>query len=672
MGKELDMDCAPALPTFRFHVGVTGHRFTNPVYAQNRDAIAAVVDQIFETLEIVASQTSGSSTQAIPIRVHSLLVDGFDQNAAQQALSRGWSLVAPLPFGVTLNTAINARPHDLGEAQFLLTQKGICGAQTQERAQQINALISAATCFELAEQDDYIAHLFLETKRAPANSASAQAFAFAASQRVEMAARVMIEQSDVVIGVWDGANTSFTGGTGHTIALALTLGVPVLWIDAAMPTRWHLLRSPEDLADRQSQARQNPPLDSIFEDLILSAKGNTTSHQKGKKADHLEGINALLGDTWRPHSQKRWHAYRRVEAIFGDQTFGNRFKSLRQTYESPQQILTGSAAPTLEAALALPTQERAFVDAIGTKVLGRFAWADGISARLSDSYRSGMVMNFMFSAFAIAGGIAYLPFASSAQKWRFALFELALLVAIVAIIWVGQKRRWHGRWFETRRVAEYLRHAPILLALGIARPAYLWPSGTHTSWPESYVRHTLRDIGLPGVTITTDYIHNALARLLKPFVAGQIRYHDSKAKRLARVHHNLDRLSERLFQLAIASVSVYLVLYGAGALKIINPDVPYQLSKLFTFLGVLLPTFGGAIAGIRYFGDFERFSAISAVTARKLETIDARIAILLKAPRTSLTYAQAAELGHATDDIVIGEIESWQAVFSGKHMTVPV
>ena len=39
---------------------------------------------------------------------------------------------------------------------------------------------------------------------------------------------------------------------------------------------------------------------------------------------------------------------------------------------------------------------------------------------------------------------------------------LALLLgAILAITWVGQRRRWHGRWFETRRVAEYLRHAPL-------------------------------------------------------------------------------------------------------------------------------------------------------------------------------------------------------------------
>ena len=35
-------------------------------------------------------------------------------------------------------------------------------------------------------------------------------------------------------------------------------------------------------------------------------------------------------------------------------------------------------------------------------------------------------------------------------------------------------------------------------------------------------------------------------------------------------------------------------------------------------------------------------------------------------------YARAAELCHAADEIVVSEIENWQAVFGGKHITVPV
>jgi hypothetical protein len=47
-----------------------------------------------------------------------------------------------------------------------------------------------------------------------------------------------------------------------------------------------------------------------------------------------------------------------------------------------------------------------------------------------------------------------------------------------------------------------------------------------------------------------------------------------------------------------------------------------------------------------------------------------RIALL--APVAALDYGAVAELAHRADEIVVSEIENWQAVFGGKHITVPV
>jgi hypothetical protein len=88
--------------------------------------------------------------------------------------------------------------------------------------------------------------------------------------------------------------------------------------------------------------------------------------------------------------------------------------------------------------------------------------------------------------------------------------------------------------------------------------------------------------------------------------------------------------------------------------------------------GVVLPTLGAAIAGIRYFGDFERFAAISEVTAEKLNAVHQRINLLMAVPEEMLDYGRVSDLAHASDDIVVSEIESWQSVFGGKHITVPV
>jgi hypothetical protein len=674
LAKKQVSSAPPPRPDVGFSLGVTGHREANANFAANRGAIEAVLHDVMTSIDAsiaLVQQTSGHEQHA-PTRLHALLTDGLDQIAARQALARNWDLIVPLPFGVALNTAINANPAELADAKALVDGLDAASPETQARADLIEELISQARCFELADQDAAISALFLDKMAAPNDIAKAQAYSFAASERVALAAQVMIEQSDLIIGVWDGANTSFTGGTGHTIALALSMGAPVLWIDARAPQDWRILFAPEELAGRNATDATPQDRQAALIEIVRTAIQSQPSKSHGAKSSHLDDIAALDGEKWPQHSPRVWHAYRRVEALFGSPTLKGRFKSLRQTYESPDEIATGSAKAHLAKALALPGQSPDFVGQMATGILRRFAWADGISSRLSDTYRGGMILNFVFSAFAIVSGMAYLPFASGKEKWAFALIELILLGAILAITFVGQKRRWHGRWFETRRVAEYLRHAPILLLLGVARPAGRWPKGSETSWPEYYVRHGLRGLGLPQIAITSAYLQAALSEILLPYVSEQMHYHHGKAKRLARVHHQLDQLSELLFKFAVASVSCYLLLKLGGVINLLPSETVAHYSKLFTFLGVLFPTFGAGIAGIRYFGDFERFSAISDVTAKRLDGVATRIKLLLQAPTEDITYAHAADLAHATDDIVIAEIESWQAVFSGKHITVPV
>jgi hypothetical protein len=74
---------------------------------------------------------------------------------------------------------------------------------------------------------------------------------------------------------------------------------------------------------------------------------------------------------------------------------------------------------------------------------------------------------------------------------------------------------------------------------------------------------------------------------------------------------------------------------------------------------------------MRFFGDFERFAAISEVTSEKLDGVETRIRLLLENGEQAITYAAVAELAHRIDEIVVDEIESWQAVFGGKHLALP-
>ncbi|GAC1403796.1 MAG: hypothetical protein NVSMB69_00820 [Novosphingobium sp.] len=643
---------------------VTGHRGTNQGFRANMHAVEATLAGLFGAIGGLVDAEAATLGAVAPVRLLSLLADGTDQMAMTIAQQRGWTLAAPLPFGRALNSAINARPATHADAEALLQ-----GVQPDDPACAADAATlagwyEAVELFELADRDTAIAGEYLAVVGAPANESRTHAFRASASAQVALAGRVMIEQADLMIAVWDGESTDLVGGTGHTVACALDQGCAVLRIDPAAPERWHILHAPEALAASFRPGTFIEDRDATLARIVRSAL------RPGEGGALHQGAAGLAREKWYARSSPLWHGYRRIEALFGGEK--RPFRSLINRYETPDAIATGSGAPLLAAARALPGCDPAIPERIEREVLGRFAWTDGISARLSDAYRGGMTVSFVLSALAIVIGIAYEPFADVNRKWMFACAELGLLLGIVAITWLGSRRRWHKRWFETRRVAEYLRHAPIMLLLGAARPPGRWPKGTGTSWPEYYALHLLRAQGLPRVAMTQSYLRGVLETLLAPHVSGQRDYHVAKSKRLHTVHHRLDKLSERLFLLAVLSVSTYLVLALVSGLGYMPHEELHGAAKIFSFLGVMFPTFGAALAGIRYFGDFERFAGISEVTAGRLEAVDARIRLLQSAPDHLLTYAQVTELAHAADDIVVSEIESWQAVFGGKHFTVPV
>ncbi|MES2699739.1 MAG: hypothetical protein V4647_09035 [Pseudomonadota bacterium] len=68
---------------------------------------------------------------------------------------------------------------------------------------------------------------------------------------------------------------------------------------------------------------------------------------------------------------------------------------------------------------------------------------------------------------------------------------------------------------------------------------------------------------------------------------------------------------------AAAGIRTDLLLKDVAALHVIPHEWPHTSSHTVTFLDVALPTFGATIASIRHFGEFERFAAISEMTAAK-------------------------------------------------------
>ena len=188
--------------------------------------------------------------------------------------------------------------------------------------------------------------------------------------------------------------------------------------------------------------------------------------------------------------------------------------------------------------------------------------------------------------------------------------------------------------------------------------------------------HYLRNRAAKGFTVVQAVALSENDGLLTPNAYAERPLTDNDPCRpneayFAHVDRVIDRAAELCFLAAILSVATYLLLEAGAALGMIDASVPYALAKLFTVLGVAFPTLGSTLAGIRYFGDFERFSVISKVTASKLTDVEHRISLLLSGDPLRLTYRAVSKVVQGVDEIVIAEIESWQAVFGAKHLALP-
>ena len=648
---------ALSLPVSRFSVGVTGHREAHASFPDDPGDLIDVLRAITDRIETNLASTGGADPKG---RLLTLLSDGTDHLAAKMAIEREWELTVPLPFGRRLNAAINSGSSDPTILRSILSGNVPSHPEIAQKIATIEKLAEQSALFELADDDAKIERLLLEAVDDPGSQTAQNAFATVTALRAALAGQILIEQADVLIAVWDGQSTANIGGTGHTALSALERGVPVIWIDPMSPDDWNLLTTPEELFGT-SKIKQSDAVAARLDRFVAQASAGFDT-----KTSSMLGSLKL-----REKSSLSAHAFRRVEALFGERKFARKLGSIRQNYEQPAEVANGSGKSVITAIASFTPENKRFSQKVSSLILQRHIWLDGIASHFSDRHRSGMIINFLLGAAAIIVGVLYLPLVDPEQKWMFAAAELALLLAIVLNTSIGRKRELHSRWFETRRAAEYLRHNPILASLGVARSKGEWPQTMGTSWPERLARNVSREVSLPEARVDEAYLRRALGALRDHHIDAQRRYHHDKSEFLERVHHGLDHLSERLFAGAIFVVATFLVLTAASQLGWVSAALVTGTAKWFTVLAVALPTLGGALAGMRYFGDFERFAEISAVTQAKLDVVAARIDILLATAQGAVTYDKVADIARATDQIVFDEIQSWQSVFSSKILTVP-
>lgn len=355
---------SPPKVSLVFRIGIVGHR-PNRLKHADQNLLAARLSELltavqYEVTVDYAVQRALYSDAAPVIRAISQLAEGVDRMFAEQAIATSCELGVILPF-----------PQAEFEQDFQSPD-----ALEPDSSDRFRRLLSKArTVFQLdGSRED-------------------------SSRAYHNAGTVVLNQSDLLIVVWDGERKNQRGGTEQTFDDAIERGVPVIWIDAHAPHHWRIVTQPirklEGISHRQRAAltKSHPLIElqhqvrKLIELPAASVSGQSSRHHsKSRTEAPASAIKVFYAETQAKFNFAFW--WKLFRDALGD--FRLNCPAFRvKPYENAAQQ-------------NWPDDRSTPVAAMIDRLRPFYAWPDNLADRYADGYRSAFVMAFLAAAFAVA------------------------------------------------------------------------------------------------------------------------------------------------------------------------------------------------------------------------------------------------------------------------------
>jgi hypothetical protein len=671
---------SPPRTVIAFRVGIVGHRPNRlPKDNENLDMLRQALREVLEEVKTEVSNYAASpSTRALyseapyVLRAVSPLAEGTDRIFADQAIDLGYELLCPMPFA-----------QEEFEKDFLPPE-----ALEPDSRERFRGLLKRAregagvTTFELDGN----------------RSAAPNAYA--------LGGRVVLNQSDLLIVVWDGQNRAGDGSTVDTAQEAIRFRVPVLWIDALAPRNWQLLRDAEDMRCLEGNDRCMPR-DHGCGDPAQARKSLAEAvrrivHEEIAPPDPLAGPHQVqttqsqATEYFRERKPRFNFAF--AWKIFRDAVGSARFhlpkvlvpdfeSQVRKTWPVSGDAGDSAASPASAASGHDQSSPPDLNDWVNSRLRGHYAWPDKRGDLFADAYRSGYVLTYLLSAIAVL--VALLPMAAGLEgkaQTICVLIEFVMLLGILLLFVIGRTRRWHERWMEQRLLAELIRQLRVLIPLGGGRPFPRTPThlgvygNLSQTWMYWHMRAIARGAGIPNARVTHDYVLNCLSyidRIVGGPDEGQFKFHKDTETRSEHIAHRLHKTSAWLFGLTLFGIALHLLmeLLGSAAVPMgMKFEIPEHVRKgidhWLVLASAFLPAMAAALAAISNQGEFARVAKRSAAMADSCGRFTRQISVLRSGnARGVLKLSQVIPLAAEIAEVMVDEVADWRVVFIDRPPT---
>lgn len=591
-------------PRLVLRFGITGHRPPR-LPEVHHDKVRAQCIELFrlacQTLEEIGQNHRESFAEAAPeVKLVTSLAEGADVLASEAALEAGAALSACLPFPV------ETYARDFGPEEWERT------AALIERADTVMALSE----YSGSDEAGY-----------------------------EMAGRLVLSQSDILIAVWDGQAARGRGGTTQVVAEAVALHQPVIHIDATGEAEPELLWS-----GLHDVVPDRPSLDGVervgAREALPKLIAALCAPPDGEDAERLR---EFLDHA--PPRRRQNFGWPLLLALTGA-------RPLRKiSFEAPR---AEECAAQMAAHTAGFAQCGRFGEKLNSMLLDRFGRADAEAGCYALRFRSSFVTNFAMAGLAVLLALSGLLF-PEAKKWLIA-GELLVIFLIIANTHGANRRNLHQHWLDLRHLAERLRLLAVSGTLGQLSLREVEDGTTQPGWVSWQARATARELGL--VAATFDSAHLAKVReAMLALIAEQVTYHEGNAHAMHRANHRLHGTGDLLFAGTIFACLFYL----GTVIPAHRPEtiLGVGMTQLVTFVTALFPALAAALYGIRMQGDFAATGERSAVIARRLRQLRSAI------ERDPLSFERLIERSRRLAEIMLAEVHQWRLHYETRPLSLP-
>jgi hypothetical protein len=584
------------LPRPALRIGITGRRALIVSKQENAEGQPSDIDvsgrireAVRETLTLVQEVARDEFKRASHLYQQEIaefwavspLAEGADRVFAEEAIKLDYVLECPLPF------------------------------DRDEYSKDFKDASSKAKFYE--QLGDAFRVLELDGQR---ESKSAESAAY------EAVGRLVVDQCDLLIAIWDGKPDNGRGGTSDIIDFAAGK-VPIICLRMDSESHEVYGRAGRRRPERYSSEALRRLIEHIVvPPWLLHGRGGD-SDLTGSYVQNLSAKGSLLGWFW-----KRFIRFMLVG------------KNPRQA--ASQHVPDGP-------------------------FLRYYEPFDGYANRLSGLYRGAFLLNYILGVLAVVIALVGAAFHGLSDQiiYRTIMLhptviervlvgtELLTIGVIFSIILLLGKRRWHYRSVDCRYLGEQFRVLCYLHTLALSPPHPKLPAhhlehNVQKSWMEWLLRGVVRETQMPHGKFSKDRVEIEQTKILA-WVRGQIQYHRFNAVRLTVIEGRL-----RMF----VWISLLAILIACSVHLFWDPK---SVAWLLMAIAAGFPAFSAACHAIASQGEFERLAERSKAMRESLEIAAKELREM--GTQGNLTVGDLREVARAIAELAVEEVVDWQILY---------